>query len=230
MREVFHILLADDSPFFRTIERQFLQNTPAEIIEASDSEEVFTALRGKSPDLIFLAYSLRPENGVECCLKIKRDPDLCNLPIVLICDQYEEEQVGQAQRSGADAVLVKPLDRHLFLKTGRRFLDSIREPRHGCLIKVQFISAGEVCKGTGLDISSGGMFLDTAVSIRVGEVVDLSFGLPGHDMVLVKCKGLVTWTNYRPSPIKPHYPSGFGVKFIDLPEVLKKSLNTFKSR
>ena len=98
------ILLADDSRFFRTIERQFLQKTPAELDEATSSDELLTKARSSTTDLIFVGFTLRPNNAAECCRQIKRDPALKTLPVVIICDQGDAAQLEEAKRAGADLV------------------------------------------------------------------------------------------------------------------------------
>ena len=120
--------------------------------------------------------------------------------------------------------MVKPLDRHHFLQVGRCFLSAIREHRQSCLIQVSAAFNDEEIKGKGLDISSGGMFVDSPVDIEVGTMVDISFKLPGPNPLPVACKGLVTWLNRRPNLLTPHYPTGFGVKFVGLNEKLSQLL------
>lgn len=224
MSERLKILIADESPFFRSIEKQFLQNSPAEILEVKDSDELLSRLRDEKPSLIYLSCSLLPLDGIDCCLAIKSDEELSDIPVVLVCDPNDKEQEERCERSLCDAVLVKPLDRHQFLQVGRCFLDAIREHRQNCLIQVSFTANGEELKGKGLDISSGGMFIDSSIEIEVGELTDVSFKLPGSDPLPVTCKGLVTWLNRRPDLLKPHYPTGFGVKFVGLPDVLSRKL------
>jgi CheY-like chemotaxis protein len=216
-------MIVDESPFFRTIEKQFLQNTPAEVLEAKSSDALFEMLRVQKPGLVYLAYALRPLDGLACCLAIKSDADLREIPVVLICDPGDDAQFEACSRAG-DAVLKKPLDRHQFLQTGRRFLSTIREHRQSCLIQANFEFDGESFKGKCLDISSGGMFIDSSVDLAVGDLIELTFKLPGTETLQVTCKGLVTWLNRRPNLLKSHYPTGFGVKFIGLPERLGEAL------
>jgi len=224
MSESLKIVIADESPFFRSIEKQFLQNSPAEIVEAKDSDELLTLLREERPGLIYLSCSLLPLDGIDCCLAIKSDEELSEIPVVLVCDPNQKEQEERAERSPCDAVLVKPLDRHQFLQVGRCFLDAIREHRQSCLIQVNVSINGEEIKGKGLDISSGGMFVDSAEEIAVGSLVGISFKLPGSNPLPVACKGLVTWLNRRPDLLKPHYPTGFGIKFVELSDLLSRQL------
>ncbi len=224
MSERLKIVIADESPFFRSIEKQFLQNSPAEILEVTDSDQLLTLLREETPSLIYLSCSLLPLDGVDCCLAIKADEKLADIPVVLVCDQNQKEQEERCERSPCDAVLVKPLDRHQFLQVGRCFLSAIREHRQSCLIQVSVTINGEEIKGKGLDISSGGMFVDSPFNVTAGEMAEVAFKLPGPNPLPVECKGLVTWINRRPNLLKPHYPTGFGVKFVGLSDHLSRML------
>jgi CheY-like chemotaxis protein len=220
------IMLADDSRFFRSIERQFLQKTPAQVVEAVNSDDLFAQLTTEKPQLLFLAYSMRPLDGLECCRRIKSTPALRDLPVVIVCDQDMPEQVVSARSAGCDFVLVKPLHRQPFLQAGRQFLSEIREHRQSCFMVVHFAWQEESSRGKSLDISSGGLFVESGVDIPVGTVIMLSFTLPGANHS-VSCQGEVVWLNRRPNPLKPHYPTGFGVRFRNLPQYLADEFGRF---
>jgi CheY-like chemotaxis protein len=224
-----NILIADDSRFFRTIERQFLQKTPAHVIESGDSDDLFLQLKTEKPQLLFLAHALRPLNGAECCRRIKGDSLLRDLPVVMVCDQDMPEQVAEAERAGCNAVLVKPLDRFRFLDAARLFLSEIREYRYPCFMPVHFETGGISCRGKSLDISSGGVFIESTADIPIGSVVALTFTLPEGN-VAISCQGVVVWHNRRPNPLKPHYSEGFGIKFREPPRQLAEELCRFARR
>jgi CheY-like chemotaxis protein len=207
------ILLADDSKFFRTIERQFLQKTPAELDEVACSDELLSKLRKNCPHLLFIGYTLRPLNAAECCRQIKADPALRSLPVVIVCDQGEGQQVEEAKRANCDAVLIKPLDRISFLRIGRKFLNSIREHRQPCFMPVRFTWQGETITGKCLDISGGGLFLESSMDVPVGTLLTLDFILPSGVNLSSSCQGEVMWHNRKPNLFKPHYPVGMGVRF-----------------
>jgi two-component system, OmpR family, alkaline phosphatase synthesis response regulator PhoP len=213
------ILLADDSKFFRTIERQFLQKTPAELAEVASSDELMTTLRKSPPHLLFAGFTLRPLNAAECCRQIKADPVLRSLPVVIVCDQGDDQQLAEAKSSNCDAVLVKPLDRTSFLRMGRRFLTSIREHRQPCFMAVRFNWQDQTINGKCLDISGGGMFLETPADVPVGTLLTLEFILPSGMNLTSSCQGEVMWLNRKPNLFKPHYPVGMGVRF-DAPSKL----------
>jgi CheY-like chemotaxis protein len=208
-----HILLADDSKFFRTIERQFLQKTPAQLAEVTTSDELFERLRKDPPQLLFVGFTLRPLNGAECCRRIKADPKLSALAVVIVCDQGEDRQLEDSKQAGCDSVLIKPLDRISFLRVGRQFLNLIREHRQPCFMQVKFTWQDETFVGKCLDISGGGLFLETAADVPVGSTLTLEFTLPSGIRLANSCQGEVMWLNRKPNLFKPHYPVGLGIRF-----------------
>jgi CheY-like chemotaxis protein len=218
------ILLADDSRFFRAIESQFLQKTPVEILETDNCAEALSITRNDRPDLVYMAYSLPDEGGAACCQRIKADPALRSTPVVLICDQGEAEQAALAKQKGCDAVLTKPLDRHTFLQVGRQFLAGIREHRQPSFFPLSFTTDGNEFTGKCLDISGGGLFIESQAEIKEGTLINLEFKLPTSEATQIKCSGEVMWLNRKPSPMKPHYPHGLGVKFVGLSEVVHKAI------
>ena len=64
--------------------------------------------------------------------------------------------------AGCEGVLSKPLDRRRFLELGRSFLAGIRENRRLCLFRVRYRVGEKLFIGKGLDISGGGLFLESA--------------------------------------------------------------------
>lgn len=222
MSKKLRILLADDSRFFRAIESKFLQKNPVEIVEADCCDSVLETARNRRPDLIYMAYTLPKDGGDACCRRIKADPGTRDIPVVMICDQGEPAQVDAARRAGCDAFLVKPLDRHGFLQVGRRFLEGIREHRQPSFFRLNFSVNDEEFIGKCLDISGGGMFIESPQDVASGTRITLNFNLLDPLSTETACQAEVTWQNRKPNPTKPHYPHGFGVKFINLSDAVQK--------
>lgn len=218
------ILLADDSRFFRAIESKFLQKTPAEVLEADDCDAAMEIVRNEKPDLIYASFSLPPSGGADFCQRLKRDPDLRAIPVVIVCDPDSPEQHEVAQRKGCDAWLCKPLDKHSFLQLGRQFLAGVREHRQPTFFRVTILSGDEEFNGKCLDLSGGGMFLETQADLAAGTEIDLNFKLPGGPGNQLGCKAVISWLNRKPNPMKPHYPHGLGIKFVDLPDSVHKAI------
>lgn len=223
------ILLVDDSRFFLTIEKQFLRNTPAAVHEVQNAEQALDFCRRQKPDLIYMACDLRGVSGIDCCRQIKSDPALCSIPVVLICDENQPEQPGLCRLADCEGVLSKPLDRRRFLELGRSFLAGIRESRRLGLFRVRYRVGERLLTGKGLDISSGGLFLESSEPIAAGETLQLEIQLSRPDEAgpWIGCAGVVAWVNSRENPLKPNHPIGLGIRFTQLPESASAVLNGF---
>ena len=224
------VLLVDSSKFFRTIEKQFLMKTPVEVLEAETGEVGLQISKAQKPDLIYLSYELSDMDGIEFCRKLKSDFGIRSIPIIMICDENKPEHIDSCRKSGSDGVLTKPIDRHKFTELGRHFLPSIREPRRTCLFPVEFKVAGEEYVGKCLDLSSGGLFIDSPEHFGVGKVFEMNFVLPGQKDQAIKCRGSIAWYNDRPNPTKPNYPLGFGVRFVDISQVALSAIEAFTKK
>ncbi len=224
MSNKLRVLLADDSRFFRAIESQFFKTTPVEILEADNCDTALAIMRKEKPTLVYMAFSLPNDGGASCCQTIKSDPELRTIPVVMICDQAEPTQPEIARQKGCDACLIKPLDRHSFLEIGRQFLAEIREHRQPSFFSVTITTNDEVFSCKCLDISGGGMFVETRKDIPTGTLVSLSFKLPDSILTQITCNAEVSWPNRKPNPMKQHYPNGLGLKFVGLPESVSKAI------
>lgn len=230
MNSKLQIILADDSKFFRAIESKFLQKEPVEILEATSCAEVHALIRNQQPALIYMSFTLPEQGGDTCCSEIKKNPETGSIPIVMVCDQDAGNQPEEAKQSGCDGCLIKPLDRYSFLQAGRKFLDGIREHRQPSFFRLTFASGGEDYEGKCLDISSGGMFIETQADLAVGTLVNMQFKLPDGPVTTIVCSGEVTWQNRKPNPMKSHYPNGLGVKFVGLADPVQKSILRFSEK
>lgn len=229
------ILIVDSSRFFRSIEKQFLSKTPAEILEAESGEAALSLWKSESPELLYVAADLPDMTGVEFCQKLKGIAGAKQAAVVLICDKDDDAMMTSCQNSSCDGILTKPIDRHKFLEIGRQFLSSIREPRRTCLFPIAFWrkedeAGGAGCKGKCLDISSGGVFIESSILPDLNTMINIEFVLPHKDHTAIKCKGMVTWHNTRPNPTKPNYPIGLGLKFVDLKESTYELIKSFTTR
>ena len=215
------ILLVDDSPFFLSLERQFLRNTPAALLAAQSATEAMAIARRYYPSLVFMDIDLPGIDGLACCRLLREDPDLLGIPVILIGDKVRPEQQAAAIAAGCAGFLTKPLDRRQFLETGHRLLVSIdrSEPRRDCHIPVTFRWRGSERHGLCVDISSGGMFLKIEPQAGKGDELALHLRLPDSERTLVTLTGRVAWVNMTGMPIKPDYPPGYGLEFIDIADV-----------
>lgn len=215
------ILLVDESKFFLELEKQFLKNTPSTVLFASSGEQALSLASEYRPSLVYMDINMEGLNGIDCCRMFRNDKELKDIPIVLIGEKETADQHEvAAKEAGASAYISKPLDRRVFLGVGHSFLLSIdrRETRRKCNIKVNYLCRGRQLHGRCIDISSGGMFLECQPTAGKGESLLIRFSLPDEYQTPVELKARIAWANTTEVTIKPDYPLGYGIEFIDIPE------------
>lgn len=66
-----------------------------------------------------------------------------------------------------------------------------------------------------VNISTGGLFLETSKILPIDTSLIVKFQLPHSDAVIVS-KARVAWTNDPVALKKPSFPPGMGLQFLDL--------------
>jgi len=99
---MFRTMLVEDSPSFRQLFKDDLQNhfPSMDIIEAADGVEAFQKIDGHPPNLVFMDISLPGENGLELARRIKADYP--NVTIIILTSHDSREYRDAAIRSKAD--------------------------------------------------------------------------------------------------------------------------------
>ena len=70
--------------------------------------------------------------------------------------------------------------------------------------------------GISIDLSVGGIFLITTCPFDVDDIVKLRFYMPGEGGKSVSCDARVAWINHENKWLKPEYPTGVGLQFVNL--------------
>lgn len=78
-------------------------------------------------------------------------------------------------------------------------------------VAVHFRSASSFLIAYSVNLSRGGLFLETQHDLPIGTVLELSFGIPGSGTV-----GLTGHVVWRRGPESPEGPAGLGVEFSDI--------------
>jgi len=112
------ILIVDDQPTVRQIIRLAVRGK-FETEEVGDAKTAYELIKVSRPDAIVLDVMMSGDmDGYQLCERIKQDPKLASIYIVLVtaCGQVEDQEKGMAL--GANAYFVKPfspleLSRHL---------------------------------------------------------------------------------------------------------------------
>jgi two-component system chemotaxis sensor kinase CheA len=103
----FKILLIEDTPFFRTLEKQYISSAGYTVDTAVDG---FAGLKKASQnkyDLFIVDIIMPRMDGMEFVKSIKRDPRLNNIPTMALTTLTNEETKQQAFDAGFDEYEVK---------------------------------------------------------------------------------------------------------------------------
>ena len=117
------VLVIDDSPDYRRLLCELGASKGWRMRTASSGAEGFAAARAEVPELIVTDIALGDTDGLSLCERLRADPSLCRVPILMITGTYRlEEDRLRGLSSGADAYLTKPFDVHEFLALAEKLL------------------------------------------------------------------------------------------------------------
>lgn len=101
------ILIIEDDKFLRELIARKLTDENYEIEEAIDGEEGMKKVKTAKADLILLDLILPGIDGFEVLAKIKEDPSLASIPVIILSNLGQREDVERGLKLGAVDYLVK---------------------------------------------------------------------------------------------------------------------------
>jgi len=104
------ILIVDDNPTNLDILQTRLRAHNYEVITAADGEAGLAMARKKQPDLMLLDIMMPKMDGIEVCRRIKEDPSLPFMPIIMVTAKADSKDVVAGLEAGGDEYLTKPVD------------------------------------------------------------------------------------------------------------------------
>jgi class 3 adenylate cyclase len=110
MRQVPRVLVVDDNAMNVDILRARLTANGYEVVTAGDGEAALDAVRASAPDLILLDVMMPKLDGVEVCRRLRADPSVPFVPIILVTAKADSKDVVAGLDAGADEYLAKPVD------------------------------------------------------------------------------------------------------------------------
>jgi len=101
------ILIIEDDKFLRELISMKLQKEGYTIVEAVDGEEGEKKIREEKPDLILLDLILPGIDGFEVLSRIKEDPTVSSIPVIILSNLGQKEEIEKGLKLGAIDFLVK---------------------------------------------------------------------------------------------------------------------------
>lgn len=225
------VLIVDDVEMIRETARHFLRHTNVEVVTARDGIDALNVAGERHPSLIYVDILMPRMSGPDFCRAVRNQKWGRGVPLILMLNPEDHDQLADAESAGPDAIIAKPLDRREFLEAGRRLFPVIdrREPRIPCETIFSYEGEGFRGRAHSLDISVGGAYLVCGEHIPRETVLTLTFSLPDNDALTFTTAGRVAWVNHRDASdaANPHLPAGFGVEFQEIPESVKYYLRKY---
>lgn len=101
------ILIIEDDKFLRELISQKLLREGYDIIEAVDGEKGIEEVKKEKPNLILLDLILPGIDGFEILAKIKADPKISKIPIIILSNLGQKADIQKGLEMGAVDYLIK---------------------------------------------------------------------------------------------------------------------------
>ncbi|MCF2447141.1 response regulator [Dyadobacter sp. CY345] len=105
--------LADDDEDDRMLMKEALEeaNPGVNVVESEDGMELIDNIKGTddlADTIVVLDMNMPKMNGIETILAMKADPELAEIPTVMLSTSDNPELAIKAKEAGADEFLTKP--------------------------------------------------------------------------------------------------------------------------
>ena len=101
------ILVIEDDKFLRELITRKLSDDGFVTVEAMDGEEGIKKVKEEKPDLVLLDLILPSIDGFEVLSQIKKDENLKSIPIIILSNLGQKEEVEKGLKMGAVDYLIK---------------------------------------------------------------------------------------------------------------------------
>ena len=103
------LLIADANVSAQEEFEKILEGMDSQLIFAENGEDALLKIKLYKPDLVIADVTMPNKDGFELCKIVKSNPELKNIPFVLLAGIFEEIDKSEQAKVGADGVIAKPL-------------------------------------------------------------------------------------------------------------------------
>ncbi len=119
----YKVLTVDDSKTVRIIVKKAFKPFDVEILEAANGVEGLAIAAKENPDLILLDVTMPVMDGVEMLTKLKSDPALKAIPVIMLTAEGGRDNVLKIAKIGVRDYLVKPFKEDVLVEKSSRVID-----------------------------------------------------------------------------------------------------------
>jgi DNA-binding response OmpR family regulator len=117
-----NLLIVEDEPGTVEMYRIVFEVEGYRVRVAYTISSAINALEEEKPDLVLLDVVMRDSSGLDLCSHIREDPDLADIPVIIVSNLGSEEHIKAGLEAGADDYLSKPVSQTELLEAVRKGL------------------------------------------------------------------------------------------------------------
>lgn len=101
------LLVAEDDQFYANLYRTKLEKEGFGVVVASNGTETLELLKKHHPNLIILDLVMPEMDGFEVLKKLKEESDLKDVPVIILSNLGQEEDIERAKEFGVFKYIIK---------------------------------------------------------------------------------------------------------------------------
>lgn len=102
------VLVIDDEIVIRRLLKMMLEHLQCNVLLACNAAEAYEVLSRQPVDVVTCDLKMPHINGLDFLTRIRTDPALKNLPVIIVTAAGFESEIAPAMKAGATAILRKP--------------------------------------------------------------------------------------------------------------------------
>ncbi len=189
MTDPIRVLIVDDDAHHRALERDLLDSPAYKVSEAESGLQAIDILGSQGFDVVLLDKRMPGMDGDETCRRIRKDPRLSLLPILMVTGNSDIDNLTASLAAGANDFLRKPYDPMELLARvnaaakNKRLTDQLDSAESLLFALARMVEAKDGTTGDHCSrLAHTGVLLGKAMGLSAEELVALRRGGILHDL------------------------------------------------
>jgi len=118
------ILLADDSVTIQKVVAISFASEDVTVVTVDNGDDAITKAKEIRPDIVLADVVMPGKNGYEVCEAIKADPEIAQIPVLLLTGTFEAFDESRASGVGSAGHIAKPFEAQSLINEVRRLIET----------------------------------------------------------------------------------------------------------
>lgn len=216
------ILVIDDDVAVLQMTKTVIQSLGYEVLALADSREAAKRISRQKFDGVFVDSRMPNLDGTELVRVIRNSPTNNSVPVVMLTGYDDVETMRAGFRAGITFFMGKPPDVKQVGNILRLMQDvMLREKRSYARLPLRTVvtcrTAQHQFTSASLNISEGGMLLESSGGLDIGQELELRFSVPASPDLL----------NPRAKLVRREAPDRMAVQFLELGADDRKAIQAY---